>query len=129
IIIGFDWLRKHNPLVDWRTGHIVFNRCPSPCLSNFQNKEPEELDARKRRILKSIDLEEGDRILVTKFQPELPEDEYWRELREKQEVASQKLAEKALQEKSGAPLDTIMPKYLEDFAPVFEKASFDRLPE
>ena len=25
VIIGFDWLRKHNPLVDWRTGHIVLN--------------------------------------------------------------------------------------------------------
>jgi len=25
IIIGFDWLCKHNPMVDWCTGHIVFN--------------------------------------------------------------------------------------------------------
>jgi hypothetical protein len=42
---------------------------------------------------------------------------------------SQKLAEEALRVKPGASLDGLIPKYLEDFTPVFEKASFDRLPE
>jgi len=30
-IIGFLWLRFHNPLVDWRTGKICFTNCPSAC--------------------------------------------------------------------------------------------------
>ena len=31
IILGIDWLRKHNPEVDWRKEHIAFTRCPRKC--------------------------------------------------------------------------------------------------
>ncbi|KAI6095548.1 hypothetical protein EV401DRAFT_1842093, partial [Pisolithus croceorrhizus] len=31
LIMGFDWLHKHNPSVDWRTGKISFDRCPPSC--------------------------------------------------------------------------------------------------
>lgn len=31
IIIGHSWLSKHNPTIDWRTGHIKYNRCPAMC--------------------------------------------------------------------------------------------------
>ena len=28
IIIGFTWLKKHNPEINWKTGNIQFTRCP-----------------------------------------------------------------------------------------------------
>jgi len=31
IIIGYTWLEKHNPTVDWKTGDIKFTRCPREC--------------------------------------------------------------------------------------------------
>jgi predicted aspartyl protease len=31
VIIGIDWLKKHNPEIDWSQGRIVFSRCPSDC--------------------------------------------------------------------------------------------------
>ena len=31
IFLGHDWLRLHNPSIDWREGLIEFNRCPSYC--------------------------------------------------------------------------------------------------
>ena len=31
IILGIDWLREHNPEVDWRKAHIAFTRCPRKC--------------------------------------------------------------------------------------------------
>ncbi|KIN92817.1 hypothetical protein M404DRAFT_172559 [Pisolithus tinctorius Marx 270] len=31
VIVGYDWLRKLNPSVDWRTGKVVFNRFPAAC--------------------------------------------------------------------------------------------------
>ena len=31
IILGIDWLREHNPEVDWRKEHIAFTRCPRKC--------------------------------------------------------------------------------------------------
>jgi hypothetical protein len=31
LIIGYTWLREHNPSVDWKTGKLTFNRCPPEC--------------------------------------------------------------------------------------------------
>jgi len=28
VIIGYTWLQKHNPTIDWKTGDIKFTRCP-----------------------------------------------------------------------------------------------------
>ena len=31
VIIGYTWLQKHNPTIDWKTGDIKFTRCPREC--------------------------------------------------------------------------------------------------
>ena len=31
LIIGYTWLKKHNPEIDWNTGEIKFTRCPPEC--------------------------------------------------------------------------------------------------
>jgi hypothetical protein len=31
ILLGHDWLRLHNPNIDWQTGMVKFSRCPSLC--------------------------------------------------------------------------------------------------
>jgi len=28
VIIGYTWLQKHNPTIDWKTSDIKFTRCP-----------------------------------------------------------------------------------------------------
>jgi hypothetical protein len=34
IIVGLPWLRKHNPNIDWKEGHVIFDsaRCAKECL-------------------------------------------------------------------------------------------------
>ena len=32
LILGYTWLQKHNPMIDWQTGVIKFTRCPRSCL-------------------------------------------------------------------------------------------------
>ena len=32
LILGYMWLKKHNPLIDWEKGMVKFNRCPRSCL-------------------------------------------------------------------------------------------------
>jgi len=93
----------------------------------------EELQEHTNRV-KNIHVEEGDCIFVTKIEPETLEDVYWGEAERQMKVRAmgtqlQKLAEKALQEEKEKSIDQLIPKYLKDFTPVFEKASFDRLPE
>ena len=31
VILGTDWLLKHNPEVDWHTNRLHFTRCPPSC--------------------------------------------------------------------------------------------------
>lgn len=31
VIIGIDWLRYHNPSIDWYEGIVVMDRCPDSC--------------------------------------------------------------------------------------------------
>jgi len=31
ILLGTDWLSKHNPNIDWATNTITLNRCPDTC--------------------------------------------------------------------------------------------------
>ena len=32
LILGYTWLQKHNPTIDWQTGVIKFTHCPRSCL-------------------------------------------------------------------------------------------------
>ena len=32
LILGYTWLKKHNPSIDWEKGMVKFLRCPRPCL-------------------------------------------------------------------------------------------------
>ena len=31
LILGYTWLKKHNPTIDWEKGLVKFNRCPCSC--------------------------------------------------------------------------------------------------
>ena len=32
LILGYMWLKKHNPSIDWEKGMVKFNWCPRSCL-------------------------------------------------------------------------------------------------
>ena len=32
LILGYMWLKKHNPSIDWEKGTVKFHRCPRSCL-------------------------------------------------------------------------------------------------
>ncbi|KAF9797367.1 hypothetical protein IEO21_10882 [Rhodonia placenta] len=31
VIVGLDWLREHNPEIDWEKGSLKLSRCPETC--------------------------------------------------------------------------------------------------
>ena len=37
MILGHNWLVKHNPEVNWKTGMIKFTRCPGSCTMKHQD--------------------------------------------------------------------------------------------
>ena len=56
IFLGLDWLRQHNPSIDWNNSSLEFDRCPGKCGYRPWWSSPEE--ASKEH------LEEGDRIFL-----------------------------------------------------------------
>jgi len=38
IILGYTWLRKHNPYVDWRQPKVMFCNCPPSCSLSVNTK-------------------------------------------------------------------------------------------
>ena len=55
LILGYTWLQKHNPTVDWQTGVIKFTRCPRSCLMlHNQAKRLATLDEEEREGLEYI---------------------------------------------------------------------------
>lgn len=40
VIIGINWLRNHNPSIDWYKGIVVMNGCPDGCQSKVKLVEP-----------------------------------------------------------------------------------------
>lgn len=65
IIIGFNWLHKHNPTVYWKTGKVSFNQCPAACYisPDFGNDPEEETGDGEDEIFEEgrQSLDDGDR--------------------------------------------------------------------
>lgn len=112
--LGFDWLKKHNPIVDWVKGKITFDRCPEDC-------GYEGLEEGESLLLVDFELEKIDNIMdicaheatATRLAHEARKSEERRE--------GKRSEEQTIHER-------VPPQYHEHIK-VFEKESFDALPE
>src|SRR5277367_3100357 len=67
IFLGHDWLKLHNPSIDWRESLIEFDRCPSYCRPHIHLRQNEfELEDEDLSWTSdmTLDLENGDRLLL-----------------------------------------------------------------
>lgn len=150
-IIGFPWLKEHNPEVDWQSGEINMSRCPPACGILFsaksaaptqritKKKEPRPKPVKVRKPLPpmveevqeeeedekkdSEDLEDGDRIFAAFISP--PETHQIRA----GSTISQRLAEKSMEGRKKMSLNDMVPPQYRDYSKVFTKESFDELPQ
>ena len=42
VFLGYDWLKTHNPEIDWINNKIHFTRCPPQCWPQSQVTDPDE---------------------------------------------------------------------------------------
>ncbi len=114
IFLGHDWLVRHNPLINWQTGKMIFGRCqchhtpiPLPDADPYDKWDEE--------------LEEGDSILAISFEEAIC-------IRTMRHVAND-LAAKANAEKKAKTFEEMVPEWCRDFKDLFDKENFDELPE
>src|SRR5580704_18543164 len=43
VIIGIDWMKRHNPLIDWEKETIVFPKCEANCFKKKKTKAKQTL--------------------------------------------------------------------------------------
>lgn len=112
IIVGMNWLRDHNPVIDWQTGKITFNRCPSSC--GGQTLIPQNLN---KLIDESTELSEDELIN--------------REIRHQillVQTESTRLATEAWKKQEHLSLDDILKGPYNDFVDVFSEEGFQAVP-
>jgi len=66
MFLGYNWLVKHNPEVNWNTGTIQFTKCLKECKIQYQDivftsrtqrlQPMEDTDKRQQEISKELDL-------------------------------------------------------------------------
>src|SRR5277367_4208756 len=123
IFLGHDWLKLHNPSIDWHESLIEFDRCPSYCQPHIHLRQNEfELEDEDLSWTSDMtqDLENRDRLLLIDPTPAI-------QIRASTNIAME-LAIKANEKKDKKPWKETVPEYLHDFADVFEKQEFDELP-
>ena len=60
--IGHDWLKRHNPTIDWRKVILLFDRCPKDCEYIHTMEDLEHWEQDQQETMEKIPLEEGDKL-------------------------------------------------------------------
>src|SRR5579863_3057742 len=53
ILLGTDWLKVHNPSINWQTSNIRLDRCPDMCTT----EQPQDLQINTVEILPTLEWE------------------------------------------------------------------------
>src|SRR5215469_6394837 len=101
VFLGLDWLRYHNPSVDWKESTITFDRCPAKCGYDLEYWTPEDDGVTGH-------LEPGERIFMLDWEGYITKQGYIRT----RSVDTQK-----------------SDQYTSEFPNVFSKDDFDQLPD
>ena len=139
IILGLDWLRLHDPLINWSKGKLLFINCPSSssnCSGHTSPHPPEDSGPDSDHLRSVFDCNTSEEIKL----------EWYNAIQT--ELGAEDEAILCIDLNAGFspptphPKDTRIPehlrkskdhtvgieRYLKDFAPVFSQSGFDELP-
>lgn len=116
LFIGHDWLKLHNPTINWEKGVMELDRCPTHCRTN--DNAMEENDEDDEININHVKLDAGDRLFAYDLLAYL-------EIR----TIAQGLAEMANKSKKEQTFMERVPSPYHDFKDIFDKDDFDKLPD
>ena len=159
LILGYTWLREHNPEVDWQTNKVTMSRCPAKCRTCVEEEKAEQREKRAeaRRVhscragpMPSVDDDLRD---VPDLSPDPDDDDDdapvdaddfpieegdrifvvnfndHKEDIRATQNVSQRLAEAFHKNSATKSFRDAAPDHLHDFEDVFSKTAFDALPD
>ncbi len=113
IYLGHDWLKCHNPSINWEHGMIIFSRCD--CMGEqliLPDADPDDCW--------DEELKEGESILAVHMEEEL----IIRAVHHANDLATAANAEKPKK-----TFEEMVPKHYHSFQDLFSKENFDELPK
>ncbi|SJL05370.1 uncharacterized protein ARMOST_08737 [Armillaria ostoyae] len=113
LYLGHDWLKRHNPVINWETGTVIFGHCS--CVKNPFPLPDADPDDRWDE-----ELEDGDTILAVNMEEEL----VIRAVHHANDLAAAAHAEKPTK-----TFEEMVPPDYRSFRDLFSKENFDELPE
>ena len=57
MFLGYDWLVKYNPEVNWKNSTIRFTRCPGSCIMKYEDIQ---FKTKRAKAMENIDIKEQD---------------------------------------------------------------------
>jgi len=149
MILGYTWLKNHNPEVNWQTGEMQMNRCPPQCkechVIRKEQASQRKMEARAINVCRSgpppeyvedseedethlwiceVEYKQGDRLFMMRILSEPAAEDLCTTF-----TISQKLAEGAHQASETWKGLLTLPDCAKEFESVFVKEDFDILPE
>jgi len=149
LILSYDWLKGHNPKIDWEKGEVEMTHCPLWCEGGRAlQKEQTRQKRTELRALRScqngpmpllqeeleleetspqtygLDWEPEDRLFLMRLLLELTPTNL-----RAMTTTSQRLVEGARRSKETQATTTLLPTYVAEFQSVFAKEDFDILLE
>jgi len=119
VIIGYTWLQKHNPMIDWKTGDIKFTRCSWECnVAIKKHKQKKALAFKYKALVKEVDEEAEEK--ECEDDEETEDDIYLWVLEHIREVEKKKVEKKTDEE--------MVPPQFHVYLDVFKKTPSERLP-
>jgi len=110
IFLGYNWLQKHNPSVNWKESSISLDKCYQWCRKIQVLKEPKEI---KEEKTEESSVKEGEKLLFINMK-----EEAWR----KNELSIKK------EETVDQFKEVVSKEYWGFRETVFDKKMFDQLP-
>jgi len=70
LIIGYTWLHKHNPEINWETGKVEMMRCPREC--NISERRQKGIKKRRRGVGDEKSMKSWKAMIEEEIDVEMP---------------------------------------------------------
>jgi hypothetical protein len=111
LFIGHEWLKKHNPSVDWKTSALTFDRCPEECdYVTSLNELEEDHDHKEAPLEERFSSFDMNEFVARQLRSEKEEGEY-------------------LLNPEDPNIEERVPSHYHEYKDVFNREDFDELPE
>ena len=126
--VGHEWLKKHNPDIDWEKSRIFMTRC-SPSCQFIDNFDYDEDDDTETLVDEQEPLEEGDQLFFFNVDSFINRNDFHDSNKEISRTNYDYILKHNPKIGESKHWKNVVPKHYHNYKDIFTKKDFDELPE